>query len=54
MTLMAGIGVTLIREPRAAASPLALRLWCDTSYASYLQECLHTLARPRLSPGEQQ
>lgn len=45
MTLLAGIGVTLLREPRPAGdSQLALRLWCDPSYATYLQECLQHLA----------
>jgi sarcosine oxidase subunit gamma len=44
MTLLAGISVTLVREPRAAAtSQLALRLWCDASYFHYLQQCLHAL-----------
>jgi hypothetical protein len=46
MTLMAGIAVTFIREPAAAASdPLTLRLWCDAGYAIYLHDCLHALAR---------
>jgi sarcosine oxidase, subunit gamma len=40
MTLLAGISVTLAREPGPQAS---LRLWCDASYADYLQHCLHTL-----------
>lgn len=45
MTLLAGIGVTFVREPRPGHdSHLALRLWCDASYACYLDECLHTLA----------
>jgi sarcosine oxidase, subunit gamma len=53
MTLLAGIGVTLVREPRATADDrLALRLWCDASYATYLQQCLQQLARPPISPGE--
>lgn len=46
MTLLAGIGVTLVREPRPDATQLALRLWCDASYAPYLQHCLQHLARP--------
>jgi sarcosine oxidase, subunit gamma len=45
MTLMAGIGVTLIREPRADAA--GLRLWCDPSFSSYLQQCLHSLGGSR-------
>jgi sarcosine oxidase gamma subunit len=44
MTLLAGIGVTLVREP---GPPHALRLWCDASYADYLQHCLHTLTNFR-------
>jgi len=40
MTLMAGIGVTVIREPATAAG---LRLWCDASFSTYLQQCLHSL-----------
>ncbi len=51
MTLLAGISVTLVREPRPAAG-LTLRLWCDASYAPYLQQCLQYLARPDQSPGE--
>lgn len=55
MTLLAGIGVTLVREPRHADdSPLALRLWCDASYAPYLQQCLHHVARSDPFPGEPQ
>jgi sarcosine oxidase subunit gamma len=50
MTLLAGIGVTLVREP-AADDRLALRLWCDASYSTYLQDCLHQLAVPHR--GEQ-
>jgi sarcosine oxidase subunit gamma len=45
MTLLAGIGVTLVREP-AADDRLALRLWCDASYSTYLQDCLQQLAVP--------
>lgn len=45
MTLAAGIGVTLARDPAAAPdAPAALRLWCDPGFAPYLQQCLHTLA----------
>jgi hypothetical protein len=52
MTLFAGIGVTLVREPDTRSdSPLALRLWCDASYATYLQQCLQQLAAP-LPPGD--
>jgi sarcosine oxidase, subunit gamma len=41
MTLLAGIGVTLVHEPlHADESPATLRLWCDASYTHYLQECL--------------
>jgi sarcosine oxidase subunit gamma len=45
MTLLAGIGVTLVREP-IDDDRLALRLWCDASYSTYLQDCLHQLAVP--------
>lgn len=47
MTLMAGIGVTLIREPSGNTSDFALRLWCDASFSTYLQECLNTIRGPR-------
>jgi len=40
MTLLAGISVTLAREPRSDPSSFALRLWCDASYTHYLQDCL--------------
>jgi sarcosine oxidase subunit gamma len=41
MTLLAGISVTLVREPRPDDAPnFALRLWCDASYATYLMHCL--------------
>ena len=43
MTLLAGISVTLIREPSAAG--LALRLWCDPGFSLYLQQCLQTLSQ---------
>jgi hypothetical protein len=46
MTLMAGIGVTFIREPVTDASP-CLRLWCDASFSTYLQQCLHSLGGSR-------
>lgn len=45
MTLLAGISVTLVREPRPTPG-IALRLWCDASYATYLQQSLQQLARP--------
>lgn len=47
MTLLAGIGVTLVREHDA---PHAWRLWCDASYADYLQQVLQALAAP-ISPA---
>ncbi len=47
MTLMAGIGVTLIREPSPTPSDFALRLWCDASFSTYLQECLNTIRGSR-------
>ena len=40
MTLLAGISVTLVREPRTDGTDIALRLWCDASYATYLTHCL--------------
>jgi sarcosine oxidase gamma subunit len=44
MTLMAGISVTLVREPLPTdATRLALRLWCDASHSTYLQQCLRYL-----------
>jgi sarcosine oxidase, subunit gamma len=43
MTLMAGISVTLIREPSSPSNPFALRLWCDASFSTYLQDCLNTI-----------
>ena len=47
MTLFAGISVTFVREPAASTdAPLALRLWCDASYATYLDHCLQQLASP--------
>jgi hypothetical protein len=46
MTLMAGIGVTVIREPVASATT-SLRLWCDASFSTYLQQCLHSLGGSR-------
>jgi sarcosine oxidase subunit gamma len=46
MTLMAGISVTLIREP-AGATDTCLRLWCDASFSTYLQQCLHSLGGSR-------
>jgi sarcosine oxidase subunit gamma len=50
MTLLAGIGVTLALEP-AADGHHALRLWCDASYAPYLNDCLHQLAATS-TPGD--
>jgi sarcosine oxidase, subunit gamma len=46
MTLMAGISVTLIRES-LANSTTSLRLWCDATFSSYLQQCLHSLGGSR-------
>jgi sarcosine oxidase, subunit gamma len=46
MTLLAGISVTLVRQPRTNDAGITLRLWCDASYSSYLQSTLHTLMRP--------
>jgi hypothetical protein len=46
MTLLAGIGVTLIREP-AAGDGVSLRLWCDASFSDYLQQCLHSIGGSR-------
>jgi sarcosine oxidase subunit gamma len=43
MTLMAGISVTLIREPATASADFALRLWCDAGFSTYLQDCLNTI-----------
>src|SRR5690606_19261042 len=43
MTLFAGISVTLISDPGRTTdgnAPFALRLWCDASYAPYLDHCL--------------
>lgn len=52
MTLLAGIAVTLVREPAADPERFALRLWCDASYAHYLQEALHAaLPDPTPAPG---
>jgi len=50
MTLMAGIGVTLVREPKLAnahPSAMALRLWCDAGYTTYLQDCLRSIGESR-------
>jgi hypothetical protein len=50
MTLMAGIGVTLVREPNHSATPppgMALRLWCDPGYSTYLHDCLHSIGESR-------
>jgi sarcosine oxidase subunit gamma len=43
MTLLAGISVTVIREP--SATGIALRLWCDPGFGLYLQQCLQTLSQ---------
>lgn len=43
MTLLAGIGVTVIRDPVAHSDDFALRLWCDASYSTYLHDCLNTI-----------
>jgi hypothetical protein len=47
MTLLADVSVTLAREPEsepADPNALAVRLWCDPGYATYLHECLNTLS----------
>jgi hypothetical protein len=41
MTLMAGIGITFVREPSQGAD--ALRLWCDPGFGDYVQGCLVAL-----------
>jgi sarcosine oxidase, subunit gamma len=46
MTLLAGISVTLIREPRTG-NDLGLRLWCDASFSVHVQQCLHSLGESR-------
>lgn len=43
MTLLAGISVTLIREPSASKLDFSLRLWCDASFSVYLQHCLRSI-----------
>jgi hypothetical protein len=46
MTVMAGISVTVILEPHTGGMPpsrMALRLWCDSGFATYLQDCLRSL-----------
>lgn len=45
MTLLAGISVTLIREPSSQST--GLRLWCDASFSDYLQQCLHSIGGSR-------
>jgi sarcosine oxidase, subunit gamma len=47
MTLLAGISVTLIREPAKSASDFALRLWCDPGFSVYLRQCLHSIRGSR-------
>lgn len=49
MTLFAGITATLVLETATQSpggQPFALRLWCDASYATYLEHCLQQLAIP--------
>lgn len=46
MTLLAGIGVTLIRESPTRQGK-GLRLWCDSSFSVYLQHCLLSLGASR-------
>ena len=41
MTVMAGIGVSFVREPTPGGD--ALRLWCDPGFYDYLLECLAAL-----------
>lgn len=53
MTLFAGIGVTFVREPSDTDAPLSLRLWCDASHATYLDQCLQQIAAP-LPPGDRE
>ena len=48
MTLLAGIAVTLAVEPGNAGKPPTLRLWCDASYATYIDHCLQLLAASSL------
>lgn len=53
MTLFAGISVTLVPEPSPGNVDLpALRLWCDASYALYLDTCLRQLALPDPLDGD--
>jgi hypothetical protein len=47
MTLVAGIGVTLIRDPPRHEGDMSLRLWCDASFSVYLQQCLFSLGASR-------
>lgn len=54
MTLFAGISVTFVREPAAGTdAPLSLRLWCDASHSTFLDQCLQQVAAPRL-PGDRE
>jgi sarcosine oxidase, subunit gamma len=46
MTLLAGVSVTLIREPRTGKD-FGLRLWCDASFSVHVQQCLHSLGESR-------
>jgi len=50
MTLMAGISVTVIREPQVGldtSSGMALRLWCDAGFSTYLHDCLRSIGESR-------
>lgn len=53
MTLFAGISVTFVREPADADAPLSLRLWCDASHSTFLDQCLQQIAAPSL-PGDRE
>lgn len=53
MTLFAGISVTFVREPASDDALLSLRLWCDASHATYLDQCLQQIAATRL-PGDRE
>ena len=50
MTLMAGISVTVIREPQSGlntSTGMALRLWCDAGFSTYLHDCLRSIGESR-------
>lgn len=53
MTLFAGISVTCVREPTGDDAHLSLRLWCDASHSTFLDQCLQQIAAPRL-PGDRE